>query len=136
MRTLSARLKAILGVLALTTTAFVAVGVTHPGKAQAAGCIDGGNYQDVSLPSGTLRFPASGYLKTSSKCQDINLKGNPWVEQNARAIKVCFKTAGCQDHWTNVRGSDWYEIATNVKDNTEYYFKFYSYGKWYGIVAD
>ncbi|RZT11804.1 hypothetical protein EV649_7458 [Kribbella sp. VKM Ac-2569] len=136
MRTLSTRLKAVLGVLVLTTTAFVAVSITHPGKADAAGCLDGSNQQDVSLPSGSLRYPSSGYFKTTSNCQDINLSGNPWYSQNVRAIKVCFRTAGCQDHWTNVKGSSWYEIATNVKDGTEYYFKFYSYGKWHGLVAD
>lgn len=137
MLTLSTRLKAILGVLVLATAAFVAVSVTHPGEAQAAGCIDGGNYQDVTLPSGELRFPSSGYLKTTSRCRDINLAASPWhAPQTVRAIKVCFRTAGCQDRWTNVRGTSWYEIATNVKDGTEYYFKFHSYGKWYGTVAD
>lgn len=136
MRTLSTRVKAILGTLVLSTTAFMAVGVTQAGGAQAAGCLDGTNQQDVELPSGSLRFPSSGYFKTTSRCQDINLSGNPWYDQNVRAIKVCFKTAGCQDRWTNVADSSWYEIATNVKDNTEYYFKFLSYGKWYGSVAD
>lgn len=136
MRTLSTRLKAILGVLVLTTTAFMAVTITHPGKAEAADCL--ADQQQFSKPSGGTRYPSSGYLKTTSKCQDINLKANLWYDSGdtARAIKVCFKTAGCQDHWTNVYRYDWYEIATNVKDGTEYYFKFYTTGKWYGIVAD
>ncbi len=136
MPTLSTRLKAGLGVLTLATTAFVAVGVTHPGEAQAASCL--GDQQEVNLPSGTTRFPSSGYLKTTSKCQDINLRANIWAApQNVRAIKVCFRTAGCQDRWTNVDDNGtWYEIATNVKDDTEYYFKFNSYGKWVGNVAD
>ena len=137
MRTLSTRVKAILGVFVLATTAFVALGVTHSGEAQAAGCLSGTNQQGVDLPSGSRRFPTSGYLKTSSRCQDINLQTNPWYSpQNVRAIKVCFRTAGCQDRWTNVGDSGWYEVATNVKDGTEYYFKFNSYGQWHGFVAD
>lgn len=138
MRTLRSRLKATLGVLALTTTAGVAVGITHPGNAEAASCLSSTNVQDVSLPSGSLRYPSTSYFKTTSNCQDINLKANQWhAPQNVRAIKVCFRTAGCQDHWTNISDSvTFYEIATNVKDGTEYYFQFRSYGKWYGHVAD
>ncbi|WP_350280295.1 hypothetical protein [Kribbella sp. HUAS MG21] len=136
MRTLTTRVKAILGVFVLAATAFVAVSVTQSGEAEAAGCLDSTNQHGFDLPSNSLRYPSSGYLRTTSRCQDINLRGNPWYDQNVRAIKVCFRTAGCQDRWTNVAGSSWYEIATNVKDGTDYYLRFYSYGKWSGGVAD
>ncbi|WP_410790863.1 hypothetical protein [Kribbella sp. C-35] len=141
MRVLRSKPAAIAGALALATTGFVAVTISNPGDADAAGsCITGDNYEQFTLPSGTLRYPAGGkYFKTSSKCRDINL-GSGWsTSTNARAVKVCFKTAGCQDHRTNIPGggTDTFRVvASNVKDGTQYYFKFYSYGKWNGVVAD
>ncbi|WP_327640402.1 hypothetical protein OHB24_19055 [Kribbella sp. NBC_00482] len=140
MRVLRSKPAAIVGALALATTGFVAVTVSNPDNADAAGsCLGSANSEQFKLPSGTLRYPSSGtYFKTSSKCRDINVASDFSNNGNARAVKVCFKTAGCQDHWTNIPGDPrtWKVVASNVKDGTEYYLKFYSYGKWYGLVAD
>lgn len=138
MRVLRSKPAAIVGALALVTTGFVAVTVSQSDSADAGTCLNINNYQTVKLASGgATRAPGSGYLKTSSKCRDINLSPG-WDETRARAVKVCFKTAGCQDRWTNIPagGSTFHVVASNVKDNTEYYFKFYTTGKWEGSVAD
>jgi hypothetical protein len=139
MRSVDRRLKAIFGVLVLGAAAFVVGGVTAPTTADAGSCLTGSNYLNFTKPSGDTRYPRSGYLTTTSKCRDINLSESLYKDSSGtvRAIKVCFKTAGCQDHWTNVKESgNWYEVATDVKDGTEYYFKFYTTGVWYGVVAD
>ncbi len=53
-------------------------------------CAYGDNYEYFTLPSGTLGTPAA-----VSKCRDINLASGWGTSTNARAVKVCFKTAGC-----------------------------------------
>ena len=138
MRVLRSKPAAIVGTLALATTGFVAVTISNSDNADAAGsCLDGGNRTTVTLPAGgATRAPSSGYFKTSTKCRDINLR-SAWYVDRARAVKVCFKTAGCQDHWTNIPvAGNWNVVASNVKDGTEYYFKFYTTGEWGGTAAD
>jgi len=139
MRVVGSKVKAMVGGLVLASTGLVAVSIGNPASAEAAGnCLGNGNPVQFSKPSGDTRYPASGYLKTSSKCRDINLSTSPWYDGEVRAIKVCFKSTGCQSSWTNVKtdSSTWQVIATNVKDNTEYYFKFYTTGEWHGSYAD
>lgn len=137
MHLLRSKPPAIAGALALVTTGFVAVTVSQADNAHAGTCLTGGNYTTVTLPAGgATRAPSSGYFTTSSKCRDINLRAG-WYVTRARAVKVCFKTAGCQGHWTNIPAhGDWKVVASNVKDGTQYYFEFYTTGKWDGVAAD
>jgi hypothetical protein len=137
MRMLRSKPAAIVGALALATTGFVAVTISNPNSADAASCLTSSNYTYIDKPSGTTRYPGTGYFRTSTNCRDINLESN-WFEPDVRAVKVCFRTAGCQDHWTNIPagGGTWKVVASNVKDGTDYYFKFYTTGDWDGVAAD
>lgn len=51
-------------------------------------------------------------------------------------VKVCFGNGGgCQDNWTTARGNQWTTIATNVKDNVDYYLVFPRGTALWGYVA-
>ena len=60
-----------------------------------------------------------------------------WVEDGAY-VKVCFRTAGCQDSWKWVPAgaTGWKVIASDVKDGTDYRFRFLSVGAFQGYRAN
>ncbi|MBD3006406.1 hypothetical protein IEJ02_20370 [Streptomyces sp. 5-10] len=65
-------------------------------------------------------WPAQGYAKTTSACNDINVKTGKAV-----SVRVCFeRTATCNSwKWTNADGS-WRAVATDVSDGTNFWLQF------------
>lgn len=87
------------------------------GEVTASSCLGGalGYFQ-----SGTTQFvPAGAYYKTTSRCNDIQIK--PKANRN---VMVCFKNGGCQSSYKSAKANTWTVIATNVKSGTDYQFKF------------
>jgi hypothetical protein len=136
MKTLATRTGRIALATGLLTALTVTVGGIAAGQASAAGCYDskklfdkpGGNY---SAPTG------DGWFRTTSNCRDINVQSAMWVEDGAY-VKVCFRTAGCQDSWKWVPAgaAGWKVIASDVKDGTDYRFRFLSVGAFQGYRAN
>jgi hypothetical protein len=104
-------------------------GATSGDDATVMACYDTQTY--FSKPKGTRRYP-EGYLRTTSACNDINVKLDSGLN-----VKVCFgPTGGCQDRFTWAARGKWTAIATNVKDNVEYYLIFEVGFARTGYIAD
>jgi len=130
-RSRTGRLAAVAGAVALATTGLT-VGVTS--TASAASCLDG--YKLLSKPAGESYSPTgTGWYKTTSACQDINFRLNSVAHSSGRYVKVCFQRTGCQADYTWVKPGEWTEIATVVKDDTNYRFKFLTDGSILGRRA-
>jgi hypothetical protein len=69
--------------------------------------------------------PPSGWYKTTSRCNDINIKIGRYPENLlARDVKVCFENGGCQSAYKRAKVDEWTVIATDVKDGTTFRFQF------------
>jgi hypothetical protein len=82
-------------------------------------------------PHRTYPWTETG-LRTSSACNDINIKLD-----FGSMVQVCSYNAGgycSQLKWA--AAGKWTAIATNVKDNSEYYFVFQSGFANSGYIAD
>ncbi|MGY0062192.1 hypothetical protein ACWY4P_37605 [Streptomyces sp. LZ34] len=86
-----------------------------------------------SKPSPHRTYPwTETRLRTSSNCNDINIKLD-----TGSMVQVCFYNAGgycSQLKWA--ASGKWAAIATNVRDNAEYYFVFQSGLSKSGYIAD
>lgn len=118
----------------LLTTGALAAGVA-PASASAArsdaavmACYD--SQKSFTKPSGGQVWPTSGWLTTTSACGDINIKLN-----TAADVRVCFRaTNACNStKWAEV--GKWTVVATNVKDNTQFYFGIWNLNAVSGYAA-
>lgn len=129
------RVVAAAAAAALCTSALVSgaspAGATAEGEQTAMACYDTASY--FSKPSGHYTYPTDGVrLRTTSACNDINIKLD-----TGRYVKVCFYNANgyCStSKWAP--GGTWTAIATNVRDNAEYYFVFDISFAQSGYIAD
>lgn len=134
------RIAAVIGGLVLGASGLaVTASTVTADSAQAATCYGGAEY--FYKRSGVHSIPnGSGWWKTTSRCNDINLKPASWVS-SGRNVKVCFNPSSgnvyCQRQYTYVpAGSGWKVIASNVGDGTKYRFQFQTTGSWGGYRAN
>lgn len=106
-----------LAVLA-TTAALVAGGVITGTEAQAATCYGGAQYLKKPSPNSFFPIDNGGWLKTSSRCSDINIK----LTSGGGDVKWCWETGyhqwKCADTYKYASKNTWKVLATNVKDGT------------------
>ena len=128
------------GRIAVATGLLSAVAVTVGGvaadRASAAGCYDSKKF--FEKPSGTALVPqGTGWFRTTSNCRDINVQSAMWMK-NGASVQVCFRSTGCQDRWTWIPagGAGWKVVAYDVKDGTDYRFKFLSTAAFQGYRAN
>jgi hypothetical protein len=114
------RLAAGAGVALLAATGLT-VGVAA--SADAATCYGGA--ESFKKQPDAKYAPTSGWYKTTSRCNDINIKIGRYPENLAsRNVKVCFQNGGCQSADKRARVDEWTVIATDVKDGTTFRFQF------------
>ncbi|CAM4391555.1 hypothetical protein [Nocardiopsis rhodophaea] len=87
---------------------------------ELASCYGGARF--YSKAAGGYTYPASGYLRTTSRCNDINLK-----PRSSRTVSVCFKRTNRCNNAKWARGGQWNVIASNVRTGAGYYFLFSRY---------
>jgi hypothetical protein len=76
--------------------------------------------KNFSKPDVGQTLPAVGYYTTTSACNDINIKPNKNVN-----VKVCFRSTGnCQASYKYARAGQWTVVATNVRNDTQFYYLF------------
>jgi hypothetical protein len=81
--------------------------------------------------AGNTDFPIDNYLKTSSRCSDINIK-----PRTSMYVKVCFAATGsCQANFKYAAAGQWTVVATNVRDNSQFWFRFSSTSANSGFAA-
>jgi hypothetical protein len=82
-------------------------------------CYDGAS----SFSKASGRYTTSVF-KTSTRCNDINLK----MSGTGRYVKVCFKLSSgsfdCQSDYKWASAGSWKVIATDVRDSQEFVFFF------------
>jgi hypothetical protein len=114
------RLAASAGAVLLAATGLT-LGVQA--SADAATCY-GGAEPFKKRPSAKYQ-PSSGWYKTTSRCNDINIKIGRYPENLvSRNVKVCFENGGCQSAYKRAKVEEWTVIATDVKDGTTFRFQF------------
>ncbi|MFI1334956.1 hypothetical protein ACH4U7_33600 [Streptomyces sp. NPDC020845] len=128
------RVSAAAAVAALSVGALASgaspAGATAGDGATVTACYDTQTF--FSKPKGGYTYPySSSELRTSSACNDINIKLDVGAE-----VRVCFRSTGCQDQFTWAARGKWTAIATNVKDNVEYNFQFTNEFDQSGYIAD
>ncbi|MGX7827918.1 hypothetical protein ACTG9Q_22800 [Actinokineospora sp. 24-640] len=110
--------------------ALVGATATTPATAETAGDSSAlscyGSAKSFSKPADYHDYPpGSGFLATTANCADINLKPT-----TTRSVKVCFLPYSaplyCQSGYKTANANQWTVIATNVADNTRFYFLFAS----------
>lgn len=112
---------ALVAGLALLTGGLVAgVGAQ---SASAAGCYDGAITHVVR--AGELWSPrGDGKWKTTSACNDINVRLSSGATNGDRLVHVCFYPSSggesCQSRDTRVSPGEWTVVASNVKDGTKF----------------
>ena len=134
--TLARSATVVLGMVMASTGMLVATAE----DAHAATCYGGAQHfikkdRVHDIPTG------SGWWKTTSRCNDINLqksyKQPGSTHPPATAVMVCFRTTGCQSSWTKIPESGtWFTVATNVKDGTDYRFRFNTMAPFAGSRAN
>ncbi|MFI7517572.1 hypothetical protein ACIBVK_29165 [Micromonospora echinofusca] len=69
-------------------------------------------------------FPRTGSYRTTSQCRDIQVKntgnGGAWGGPFWACV-VWVGRATCANGWTYVPAGQWRNLATNVKDGTQFY---------------
>lgn len=116
----SKRWAATTGAVLLAATGLtVGVGQT----ASAATCYGGA--EPFKRPPQAKYSPTTGWYKTTSRCNDINIK-IARIPDNllARQVRVCFENGGCQSVYKRAKVNEWTVIATDVKDGTTFRFQF------------
>lgn len=128
-----------LGAMAMVA-AIAGTGLVYSGSTASAATCYGGAI-DYSKPKSVGTLPHAGhYYATTSRCGDINLRSN-----TNRYVKVCFykyvPSKGsftlnyCQSDYTLTTAGKWTVIATNVKDNTVFHYRFRSSARSTGQTA-
>lgn len=117
------RVAVLISGLALVGGGIVAATTVAPDEAEAASCYGGAQRFDKAR--WTYQIPTgNGWWKTTSRCNDINVKGHDIYADDVRYMKVCFQNGGCQDRWTAVKRDQWKVVASNVKTGTKYRLRF------------
>lgn len=123
------RLIASMGAV-LLATAGLTVGAGQ--TASAATCYGGA--ETFKKATNAKYAPTSGWFKTTSRCNDINLMVAREGQLKGRNVRVCFENGGCQSAYTLAERDEWTVIATDVKDGTTFRFQFETAtaaaGKW------
>ena len=135
MSKMKKRIVVMVSGLALLGGAITAATTIAPEPALAAGCYDSAK-SFYKRPSGYEIPTGSGWWKTTSNCNDINIRLADNSTHDARTVKVCFERTGCQGSWTTVRKDRWTVVASNVKDGTTYRLKYSTYKGSPGLRAD
>ncbi|MEU4606969.1 hypothetical protein AB0F43_28640 [Kribbella sp. NPDC023972] len=115
----SKRLLASAGAVLLAATGLT-IGVDQ--SASAATCYGGA--ETFKKAEGAKYVPGSGWYKTTSRCNDINIKVAREGMSRGRNVRVCFENGGCQSAYKLATVNEWTVIATNVKDGTTFRFQF------------
>jgi hypothetical protein len=115
----SKRLLASTGVVLLAATGLT-IGVDQ--SASAATCYGGA--ETFKKATNARYVPSSGWFKTTSRCNDVNIKVAREGISRGRMVKVCFENGGCQSAYKLAAANEWTVIATNVKDGTTFRFEF------------
>lgn len=135
MQRLGRKLAVGLGGLALLAGGIVAGSTAMPTPANAASCYGGA----VSVAK-RVGFTDTQYLRTSSQCNDINVKQTSSA-YSTRYVKVCYQEVGgkvgCQTSWTRItNGGGWTTVDSNVAAGKRYFLRFSNSEWWAGEVAD
>ncbi|MGV9388213.1 hypothetical protein ACWDQL_03650 [Streptomyces olivaceus] len=127
------RLISSVGAVALAAGALTAT-ATVPSSAASAvaqSCYGSANYFSTTQVGERHVWPANGWARTTSACNDINVKT---IALPRNQVWVCFKRTGCQIDDTDTYSGTWVLAATNVLDGTDYKLMFAAYDV--GQVAD
>lgn len=107
----------------LTTGSAGAANARPHGDVGTLSCYDVAT--SYSKPDGGYYYPSPFHpLTTTSRCSDINIYPN-----GSAYVAVCFVPSGGSTHcngWTAVTANRWNVVATNVRDNTKFFFAFRS----------
>src|SRR5690606_17762360 len=115
-------------------------GPAYSGSTASAATSYGGAI-DYSNPKSVGTLPQAGhYYATTSRCGDINLRSNTnrYVEVSFDKYvpsKASFTLTYCQNDYTLPTAGKWTVIATNVKDNTPFHYRFRSSAQSTGQTA-
>jgi hypothetical protein len=113
------RMLASAGAVLLAATGLtVGVGQT----ATAATCYGGA--ESFKKANNAKYVPATGWFRTTSRCNDININVAREGTLRGRMVKVCFENGGCQSAYKLATANTWTVIATDVKDGTTFRFQF------------
>jgi hypothetical protein len=121
MRRTFARLSALIVAATVAAGGVPAAQAAEPSGAVVQATCYGGAY---TYPKGRNQqwLPSAAptvHFVTGTSCADINLKST-----QIEVVKVCFVRTGCQSGWKITRPNEWFPVATNVRDNVDYYFQF------------
>lgn len=98
-----------------------------PDGVQAASCYGSFGF----FGSNGQTAPGGGrFFRTTTNCLDINIKAN-----EGGYVLVCFRNAGCQSSFKQIVRGQWIVVATNVRDNVDFYFYFNTAGPHSGTWA-
>ncbi|MDX3099029.1 hypothetical protein PV703_18025 [Streptomyces sp. ME01-24h] len=120
----------ILAVAALAAGGLTAGGSATTATAAAASCY--GSAKTISSTDDNGRWPITGYVYATSACNDINVKV---TGQNT--VETCFVPSSGSVYCNgghDVYANTWGVAATDVKDGTKFYLKFWS-GNAHGVAA-